>query len=78
MSRHSVRRLNHFGSIIFGAILFGIGFAIKRFVVDAGIMRGADEATMGKAAIGIMIVGGLICIGNIVFAIVCVLLARRQ
>lgn len=77
MNRKPARRLSHFGSMIFGVILFGLGFAIKEFVVDAGILRGSDQVTMGRAAIGIMVFGVVIVVSNIAWAIFCVVMGRR-
>lgn len=63
--------------MIFGVILFGLGFAIKEFVVDAGILRGSDQVTMGRAAIGIMVFGVVIVVSNKAWAIFCVVMGRR-
>ena len=71
-------RLNLAGSVLFGAVLFGIGFALKKFVVDAGIMSGSDADTMAKVAIGVMVLGGIIVVGNIAWVIFCVSMGKRQ
>jgi len=71
-------QLGVFGSIIFGLVLSAAGFALKKFVVDSGILSGDDAVTMGRAAIGVMMVGGLIVVGNIAWIGFCVFMARRQ
>ena len=73
-----VKRLNLLGSMVFGALLFAAGWALKKFVVDAGIMSGGDAATMGKVAIGVMAFGAFVVLGNIAWIIFCVSMGRRQ
>ncbi len=71
-------RIGPLGTFVVGVLIFAAGYWLKGFVGDME-NTGSQEAVMGnRVAIGLMILGGIFAVGNLLWFIFIVVIAVKK
>lgn len=79
LKRHGkVVRLGLIGSIVFGCVLILAGYLFKKYVGGIESLSEKDALTVNRAGLGIMIVGAVIAIGNVLWISFMIIMVIRE